>query len=675
MMKASRAALLRASLILLLGACGPEAIPTDEPVEARASALTNATYTTWWTSSFYGSRGTFLGDVDADGKADLVGVGDGYVGLIRSTGTKFGGYETWTGQNFQGTRGVFLGKVESANNRSLLVGVSDPFIAVMGLDGVQRGWRVPGLWGTRGTRLGDVTGDGLADLVALGDANVVIARSRGDSFGANETWGSSGFYGARGTLLGDVDGDGKQDLVALDASGVRVNRSSGAGLFGAAQWGTVRFNYVGTQGNLLADLTGDGRADLIALNDGSVDVFASSGTGFMSPIKWFGAFYGSHGTVAGDATGDGVADLIGMGDGYVGGLPSPNLRAFGFQAMSDVYLNRNLPGVPYGPWDAKTLLIVAKFTTPTCASYPNHGAPGTIMHTTPYYEDLLFGTASTSVRNWMTQMSGGLFSFSRVATVELANVPGSWGTDDVEVLKGLVQRAAAQGFNFAAYDLNGDATVTSDELNVVVVSNYHNACGKGAVGSARWVSGPAGSVSLASYITALEENVAFEGATHEMAHLLRAWDFHGLGLPQAMSVMGGSSPAADGTKQYALDAWHKFTLGWDSPKRIIDLVTTPSLTIPMDGPALVWSSARGRREYTILEDRRPGPYSADSFLGTMAWPVLLTGHLAPTDQMRNMPQVIAEPSAPNTQVKWLKDGVNAFAYKRLPDGSVTITAN
>jgi FG-GAP-like repeat len=284
-----------------------------------------------WGGGFYGTHGTFLGDVDGDGKKDMVGVGDGYIGVIRSQGSTFSPtYETWlSNQNFFGSHGTLVGDIDG-DGKADVVNLNDGSVTAKRSNGRTFGateqWWGGAFYGTHGTFLADVDGDKKADLVGLGDGYVGVARSTGAGFGTYETWLNGSFYGAYGTYVADVDGDKKADLVGLGNGYVAVMQSSGTGFVNYQTWMNKTFS--GTHGTLVDDVTGDGRADLVALNDNAVLVAPAPATGFAAPMArfappvswWNGGFFGSVGalTLIGDVTGDGRADLVDMGPSAVG---------------------------------------------------------------------------------------------------------------------------------------------------------------------------------------------------------------------------------------------------------------------------------------------------------------------------------------------------------------------
>ena len=287
---------------------------------------------TWSWNTFDGGYGTLLGDVNDDGKADMVTLGGSEVGLLLSAGSWFGDYQrAWPGA-FYGNHGTLLGDIDG-DGKADLVALGDGYIGVLRArdNSIQAFGNYETWWhdtfdGGLGTMLGDIDGDGKADLVGIGYGYVGVIRSTGGGFGNYETGLWDWFWGNYGTLLGDVDGDGKADLVALIDGSVAVRRATGATagnpLFGDYEtwyYGT----FYGTRASFLRDVDGDGKADLVSLGDDNVTVIRSNGFGFGSPEIWWGSgFSGTHGAFIGDIDGNGKADLVEAGDGYINALRS-----------------------------------------------------------------------------------------------------------------------------------------------------------------------------------------------------------------------------------------------------------------------------------------------------------------------------------------------------------------
>jgi hypothetical protein len=248
-----------------------------------------------------------LGDVNGDGKADIVGFADG--GVLVSLATGNGHFATPTSEiaNFGFTAG---------------------------------GWssedRYPRL-------LADVNGDGKADIVGFADGGVLVSLATGNGHFATPTseianfgftaggWASEDRYPR---LLADVNGDGMADIVGFADGGVLVSLATGNGHFATPTSEIANFGF--TAGGwtsedryprLLADVNGDHMADIVGFGDGGVTVSLATGNGhFAAATNGIGAFGFSAGgwtsqdlypRTLGDVNGDGAADIIGFGQAGV----------------------------------------------------------------------------------------------------------------------------------------------------------------------------------------------------------------------------------------------------------------------------------------------------------------------------------------------------------------------
>ncbi len=195
----------------------------------------------------------------------------------------------------------------------------------------ESGWWDPSNAST--LRMGDVTGDGRADLCARADAGVVCWPSEGAAFGpliSGPAWSDAAGWDAPkyyGTLhLADVDGDERDDVCGRTADGFQCHLSDGAGfptsiamddLADGVGWGHPR--YYGTI--RMGDLDGDGRADVCGRAALGLRCWLSTGTGFGA--VWAGpdwsdeAGWDDHSWWSSirliDLDGDGLTDACGRG--------------------------------------------------------------------------------------------------------------------------------------------------------------------------------------------------------------------------------------------------------------------------------------------------------------------------------------------------------------------------
>ncbi|MEW2506032.1 VCBS repeat-containing protein [Amycolatopsis sp. NPDC047767] len=84
----------------------------------------------WSTTPFHSTKKTFTGDIDADGKADLIAVNDTDVQVMRSTGTSYSAPEVWYAGSFSGTRDTLTADVDGDGDTDL-VAVNDTDIWVL----------------------------------------------------------------------------------------------------------------------------------------------------------------------------------------------------------------------------------------------------------------------------------------------------------------------------------------------------------------------------------------------------------------------------------------------------------------------------------------------------------------------------------------------------------------
>jgi hypothetical protein len=262
-----------------------------------------------------------LADVNGDGRMDLVGFGpDGvYVSLsdadglqgppqlaVRSFGGAAGGWLNVASQPREmadvdgdgradvigfGSRGVYvsLGQADGT--------FTNPTLAVAAFGSSVGG----GNWASQDTQprmIGDVNGDGRADIVGFGLDGTYVSLGQADgSFSAPimalRTFGLAAEGGGWSSqtrytrLLGDVNGDGRSDVVAFGRAGVWVSLGQADGTFSAPTIGTTSmtslYSDVWTDSRvnprLLGDVNGDDRDDIVGFGRDGVYVALADGAG------------------------------------------------------------------------------------------------------------------------------------------------------------------------------------------------------------------------------------------------------------------------------------------------------------------------------------------------------------------------------------------------------------
>jgi hypothetical protein len=267
-------------------------------------------------SSTYGPLA--VGDVDADGRADVVAA------IAQATsGTQLHVFRRGTTGALLTTPGG-LGTSEASLARNVVVedldGDTLSDVVVSTAVGIQVFSQtpqhtlsaprvVPGTAGTSFVAVADLDADGRPDLVQATSSEVAVLTAQADGTFARQVVDATG---AVEVEIGDLDGDGRLDLAANSGSTLHVVANTPAGWVVANFFIPARLPLKGIE---VADVNGDGRADLESVSgpdapdamllvwrQGADGVLAgptqTPTVGFPEPID------------AADVNGDGRADLV-----------------------------------------------------------------------------------------------------------------------------------------------------------------------------------------------------------------------------------------------------------------------------------------------------------------------------------------------------------------------------
>jgi hypothetical protein len=300
-----------------------------------------------------------VADINGDGFSDIVGFGEAgvFVSYGSASGTfsapalvvnNFGQASGWTSNNrFHrevadlngdgradiigfGIAGTWVSLAQANGN------FSAPVLAVANF-GANQGW-VSQDGFTRA--VGDVNGDGRADIAGFGYAGAWLSLGRGDGTFAAPTLAIGNFGVEQGWIsdnqshraIGDINGDGFGDVVGFGHAGTWAALSNGDGTFGKLVLASENFGRV--QGwssqdafaRHVADVNGDDIADIVGFGVAGTWIGYGRANGTFSPasrdIDAFAAAQGwtsdniYHRALA-DLNGDGLNDIVGFGQAGV----------------------------------------------------------------------------------------------------------------------------------------------------------------------------------------------------------------------------------------------------------------------------------------------------------------------------------------------------------------------
>jgi len=430
------------------------------------------------------------GDVNGDGRADIVGFGattqvalgqaDGTFGTQFEGHTNFGNNNGWNPQEIYPK---MLGDVNGDGRADIVAFGGTTQVALGQADGTfaahfegyaqfgtNNGWNPQE---TYPRMLGDVNGDGRADIVAFGGTTqVALGQADGTfathfeghaEFGTNTGWNPQDTYPR---MLGDVNGDGRVDIVAFGGT-TQVALGQADGTFGTKFEGYSGFGTnngwtnQNTTPRTLGDVNGDGRTDIVGFyNDGVYIAFGQVDGTFDTPFyayDGFGVAAGGwtnqniHPRAAVDVNGDGLADLVGAAVGSINvALGGDDALAQG--AIQDTLTNvENVIGSAYND----TLIGDAG----TNSLWGGAGADtldgGAGVDTASYASS----TAGVTVDLLNNTASGGHAAGDVLANIE--NVVGSAHNDVLTGDAGVNAFKGGDGFD-AIYAQGGDDTLVGE---------------------------------------------------------------------------------------------------------------------------------------------------------------------------------------------------------------------
>ena len=230
---------------------------------------------TWISSDSDDTTDLAAGDINGDGRADLVSVNDGK-NRIYSSATHGGGYRlatsaSWSSSDSKSSMCAELADFNGDGNLDMFVGnygeVDQIFFNTGSTLSTTAGWSSLASMNAQGCDVGDVDGDGDVDIVVANEnqPNQLYLNPGTGNFATSQSWQAPNSIDTVSIGLWDVDNDGDLDMVEGNYQSNNYIRLNEAGTFSNIIWTSP--DILDTWVLRMGDINDDGAIDLAVANE------------------------------------------------------------------------------------------------------------------------------------------------------------------------------------------------------------------------------------------------------------------------------------------------------------------------------------------------------------------------------------------------------------------------